>query len=132
MKIRRNMIIWAELKNQGRCVQTGIRPCVVISNNTANAHSPVFIVIPGTTQDKKKNFPVHVKITDKDVNGRLYKDTVFMGEQMCTIGESQIINVLGEIKDEGVIRQINEVIKRELALDNVEYCGEDKEKISDE
>lgn len=37
---------------------------------------------------------------------------------MCTIGESQIINVLGEIKDEGVIRQIDEVIVRELALDN--------------
>ena len=37
---------------------------------------------------------------------------------MCTIGESQIINVLGEIKDEGVIQQINEVIVRELALDN--------------
>ena len=51
MKIRRNMVIWAELKNQGKCVQTGIRPCVVISNNTANAHSPVFTVLPGTTQD---------------------------------------------------------------------------------
>ena len=41
-----------------------------------------------------------------------------MGEQMCTIGERQIINVLGEIKDEGVIQQINEVIVRKLALDN--------------
>ena len=111
MKIRRNMVIWAELKNQGKCVQTGIRPCVVISNNTANAHSPVFTVMPGTTQDKKKDFPVHVKVTAKDVNGRLYKDTFFMGEQMCTIGE-------GEINDEGVIQQINEVIVRELALDN--------------
>ena len=37
---------------------------------------------------------------------------------MRTIGERQIINVLGEIKDEGVIQQINEVIVRELALDN--------------
>lgn len=37
---------------------------------------------------------------------------------MCTIGERQIINVLGEINDEGVIQQINEVIVRELALDN--------------
>lgn len=44
--------------------------------------------------------------------------TFFMGEQMCTIGERQIINVLGEINDEGVIQQINEVIVRELALDN--------------
>lgn len=118
MKIRRNMIVWAELKNYGRCVQTGIRPCLIVSNDIANVHSPVFTVIPGTTQDKKKDFPVHVKVKPDDVKGRLYKDTVFMGEQMCTIGESQIIDVLGYIKNDDVIKQVNDVIIRELALES--------------
>lgn len=120
MKIKRNMIIWVELKNYGKCVQTGIRPCIVVSNNIANEHSPVFTVIPGTTQDKKKDFPVHITITPNDINGKLYKDTVFMGEQICTIGESQIIDVLGVIKSEDTIKKLNNIIIRELALESDE------------
>lgn len=110
------MVVLAELKNYGKSVQTGVRPCVIVSNNTANMHSPVFTVVPGTTHDKKIDFPVHIRITQEDIKGRLYKDTVFMGEQLCTISGEQIIHVMGEIKDESVIKQIDDIIIRELAL----------------
>ncbi len=120
MTIKRNMVIWAELKSCGRSVQNGMRPCIVISNNTANIHSPVFTVIPGTTKNKKDDFPVHFSVLPEEVHGRLYKETVFMGEQICTIGKNQIINVLGIIRDKEVIDKINSVIKRELSLESEE------------
>jgi len=116
MDIKRNMIIWAELKNSGRSVQSGIRPCIVISNDIGNKHSPVYTVIPGTTKDKREDFPVHALIKPAQVKGKLYKDTVFMGEQICTIGKDQIVDIAGIIKDEEIINQIDSIIRREFAL----------------
>ena len=53
MKIKRNMIVWAELKSGLRHIQAGRRPCIVISCDKANGKSPVYTVVPGTTKLKK-------------------------------------------------------------------------------
>ena len=43
--------------------QSGIRPVVIVSNNKANAHSPVITVVPLTSKVHKKRFlPTHVYI----------------------------------------------------------------------
>lgn len=47
----------------GSCEQGGIRPAVVVSNNKANANSPVITVVPLTTKIWKKPYlPTHVQI----------------------------------------------------------------------
>ena len=46
MKIRRNMIIWVELKHGMKHIQTGRRPCIVVSCDRANKNSSVYTVIP--------------------------------------------------------------------------------------
>ena len=38
----------------GSCEQGGIRPAVIVSNNKANANSPVITVVPLTTKIWKK------------------------------------------------------------------------------
>lgn len=53
MKIKRNMIVWAELKSGLRHIQAGRRPCIVISCDKANGKSPVYTVVPGTTKLKR-------------------------------------------------------------------------------
>ena len=60
MKIKRNMIVWAELKSGLRHIQAGRRPCIVISCDKANGKSPVYTVIPGTTKLRKDYIPVHL------------------------------------------------------------------------
>mgnify|MGYP002513201237 CR=1 FL=1 len=51
-KVMRGQIIMADLPCTGTSIQTGLRPCVVISNNRANKFSPNVIVVPLTTQTR--------------------------------------------------------------------------------
>ena len=80
MKIKRNMIVWAELKSGLRHIQAGRRPCIVISCDKANRKSPVYTVVPGTTKLKKDYIPVHFNIEPSEIRGFLRHTTnVFTG-----------------------------------------------------
>lgn len=54
MRIKRGDIIIADLGQHETSIQSGIRPCVVMSNNMANKHSPVITVVPLTSKIHKK------------------------------------------------------------------------------
>ena len=45
--------------------QGGVRPAVVVQNNSGNYHSPVLIVVPLTTKIKKENMPTHCLIENR-------------------------------------------------------------------
>lgn len=61
MKIKRGDIIIADLGQHETSIQSGIRPCVVMSNDMANKHSPVITVVPLTSKIHKKEYlPTHV------------------------------------------------------------------------
>ena len=85
MKIKRNMIVWAELKSGLRHIQAGRRPCIVISCDKANGKSPVYTVIPGTTKMRKNYIPVHFNIEPSEIRGFLRHTTMFLPEQLVTI-----------------------------------------------
>ena len=69
--IRRNSIIWVDLGARKGHIQSGCRPCIVVSCNKANKHAPVYTVIPGTTQYEKADFPVHFMLEPDDVEDHL-------------------------------------------------------------
>lgn len=117
-KRRKGDIVWAELgEHPGRHIQSGRRPCLIV--NTSKSNAKVYTVMPGTCKDKKKNFPVHVKVFPKDVHGELGKPTVFMAEQLMTIDEEQIIIRAGYIDlNSNVMNQVNQCLKRQLELED--------------
>lgn len=119
-KRRRGDIVWAELgEHPGRHIQSGRRPCLIV--NTSKSNAKVYTVMPGTCKDKKKDFPVHVKVMPKDVKGELGKPTVFMAEQLMTIDEEQVLIKAGYIEsDSDVMKQINKSLKRQLELDETD------------
>lgn len=43
---------YADLGAPTGCCQSGFRPVLIVSNNTANAHAPVITVVPITLRDK--------------------------------------------------------------------------------
>lgn len=52
--------------NKESCVQCGIRPALVVSNNRANESSPVITVIPLTARTyKRRSIPTHVLVPKK-------------------------------------------------------------------
>ena len=121
MKIKRNMIVWAELKSGLRHIQAGRRPCIVISCDKANGKSPVYTVIPVTTKMRKDYIPVHFNIEPSEIKGFLRHTTMFLPEQLVTINEEQIIQTAGMTVSTDAIKKVDAMLVRQLQIG--EYDG---------
>lgn len=85
--VRRGDIIYCDLGLRNGSVQSGIRPCVVVSNDINNIYSTVYIVVPLTSQ-RKKDLPTHVEIAD---------NSYALCEQVTTVSEQQILRKKGYV-----------------------------------
>lgn len=80
--------------------QHGIRPAMIIQNDTGNKHSGTTIVMPLTSNlNKNANFPTHTLIKKGKGKG-LTSDSIVLGECMRQISEMRIVKFLGRITDE--------------------------------
>ena len=73
--------------------QGGIRPALIISNNTANYHSPVLIAAPITSSIKPK-LPVHLPISGIQ---SLRKNSTLLLEQIRVVDKSRVGKYLGSV-----------------------------------
>ncbi len=81
------------------CEQGGVRPAIVVSNNKANANSPVVTVVPLTTKIWKKPYlPTHVQIP-YSVSIGLHKKSMALAEQVETVDKKKLQEKIGEITD---------------------------------
>ena len=92
---RRGDIYCADLDPVVGSEQGGIRPVIVIQNDTGNKHAPTLIVATVTTRiHKKANMPTHFVIYD---NPAFKEASVVQLEQIRTIDKSRIDNYLGKV-----------------------------------
>lgn len=112
MELTKGAIVLVEMMGFEYQMQ-GSRPCVVISNNVGNKVSPVVIVSPLTSQNKKP-MPTHTDIYPNDRNG-LDKKSTLLAEQITTINKSNIVKVLGQL-DSLELKRVNTAIQRSLEL----------------
>lgn len=73
--------------------QGGIRPALVIQNDTGNLHSPTLIVAPVTSSIKPK-LPVHLPISGIS---SLRRNSTLLLEQIRVIDKSRIGKYLGSV-----------------------------------
>ena len=90
-EIRRGDIYYADLSPVVGSEQGGVRPVLVIQNNTGNAYSPTVIVAAVTSQPKTK-LPTHVILRDRK---GLEKNSVVLLEQVRTIDKSRLREYVG-------------------------------------
>lgn len=88
--------------------QGGIRPSIIIQNDTGNRFSTTTIVMPLTSQIKSVNQPTHTIILS-DIHKGLLKDSMVLGECMRQISEKRIIKYLGKIDNKEDIKEIKRV-----------------------
>jgi len=94
-KVERGEVWIVNLGRNKGCMQSGVRPCIVISNNLANAHSPVINVIPVTSKNKSKNvLPTHVPIGNKD---GLNDGSTALAEQVQLVNKSELVRSIGKV-----------------------------------
>ena len=115
-EFRRGDIVYVDLGQRvNSSVQTGIKMCLVLSNNRSNHYSKILSVCPMTS--KSKDNPVHVKVRIGDVHGHFTKDLECLAEQITTVDKRQVLSKMGKIKeDTSVFKKINEALCLQLGL----------------
>ena len=84
------------------------RPCVIVSNDKANAFTGLVTVVPMTSKEKSP-IPTRVPFIGKTVHG------TFLCEQVITISNERLLNFCGEV-DEGTMKKIDAALRVQLAL----------------
>lgn len=92
-------IYYADLSPVVGSEQGGIRPVVVVQNDTGNLNAPTVIVIPITTKIKNLSQPTHCLIHKSKKNG-LKADSMALGEQVKSIDKSRLMERIGRIDNE--------------------------------
>jgi len=76
--------------------QGGVRPVLVIQNDTGNKHSPTVIVAAITSRDKPY-LPTHILLAGLQTLGR---NSIALLEQIRTIDKSRLIEYIGSVSAE--------------------------------
>ena len=80
-EIKRNDIYYAELDPVVGSEQGGLRPVLILQNDTGNRHSPTTIVAAITSSPRKTKLPTHITVQTKG----LTKESIVLLEQIRTI-----------------------------------------------
>ncbi len=110
-EIKRNEIYYADLNPVKGSEQGGIRPVLVIQNDTGNKHSPTTIVAAITSKEEKAKLPTHAEVGSCGVE----RKSLALLEQIRTIDKSRLIKYVGEL-DGATVKEINEAISISLGL----------------
>ena len=94
-KIRRGDIYYADLDPAQGSEQGGLRPVLIVQNDTGNAHSPTTQTVPLTTQTQKGRLPTHVRISKAC---GLSADSIALVEQLRTLDKSRLDAYVGRIR----------------------------------
>ncbi len=106
MVVKRGDMFYADLSPVVGSEQGGIRPVLIIQNDTGNKYSPTVIAAAITSQTGKTKLPTHIEIGSSNGIG-LKSDSVVLTEQIRTIDKSRLKEKIGHINDENVMKKIN-------------------------
>lgn len=113
MNIKRGDIFYADLRPVIGSEQGGIRPVLVIQNDTGNKHSPTVIVAAITSKMNKAKLPTHIELDAKKCD--IVKDSVILLEQLRTIDKKRLKDKVCHI-DESIIKKVNKALLISLEL----------------
>ena len=110
--IIRGAIYFANLKDFGNSVQHGLRPVVVVSNDSANRYSPVVNVVSMTTRTTKHNLPTHIHLSAAESG---MKDSICLCEQPLSISKNDLQQYVTTLSA-SAMKRVSDGLKIQLAL----------------
>ena len=115
-RIRRGDMFYADLTPTVGSEQGGVRPVLIIQNNTGNRYSPTVIaaVISSKTRRKAK-LPTHCTVMAQQ---RLWRDSLVMLEQIRTIDRIRLREYIGTL-DAQAMGEIDKALAISVALSNI-------------
>ncbi len=113
MIVRRGDIFYADLRPVIGSEQGGIRPVLIIQNDTGNRHSPTVICAAITSKMNKAKLPTHVEIDSNKYD--IVKDSVVLLEQLRTIDKKRLKDKVCHL-DEEILEKVNTALLISLEL----------------
>ena len=114
MVIRRGDIFYADLRPVIGSEQGGIRPVLIIQNDTGNRHSPTVIVAAITSRMTKAKLPTHIKIDKEKCD--IVKDSVILLEQLRTLDKKRLKDKVCHLDGE-ILKTVDRALCISLELD---------------
>ncbi len=108
-EILRGEIRWAELNPTVGNEQRGLRPVVILSEDTFNKYSGTVIAMALTSQEQKAGFPLTLKLDSTD----LPKESWVKISQIRTLSTKRIGKKISQVSNIEVIKMIeglNEIL----------------------
>ena len=96
--VRRGDIYFADLSPVVGSEQGGMRPVLIVQNDTGNRHSPTVIAAAITSQLGKAKLPTHIALAAQ--GSGLPKDSVILLEQIRTLDKHRLRERAGQITPE--------------------------------
>lgn len=96
--VKRGDIYYADLSPVVGSEQGGMRPVLIVQNDTGNRHSPTVIAAAITSQTGKARLPTHIELNAHSVG--LSRDSVILLEQIRTIDKSRLRERMGKLDDD--------------------------------
>ena len=111
--VKRGDIFYADLSPVVGSEQGGVRPVLIVQNDTGNRHSPTVIAAAITSQTGKARLPTHISLAAMSCG--LPKDSVVLLEQMRTLDKRRLREHMGRV-DETMMKQVDTAIAVSFGL----------------
>ncbi len=115
--VKRGDIYYADLSPVVGSEQGGMRPVLIVQNDTGNRYSPTVIAAAITSQLNKAKLPTHISLTGQSYG--LTKDSVVLLEQIRTIDKRRLKERMGRL-DDALMNKVDTAIAVSFGL------GEDR------
>ena len=121
MLIRRGDIFYADLRPVIGSEQGGVRPVLIIQNDTGNRHSPTVICAAITSKMNKAKLPTHVEIESSRYN--MVRDSVILLEQLRTIDKKRLKDKVCHLDTE-ILDRVNQAL---VFIDEIDAVGKKRD-----
>ena len=111
--VKRGDIYFADLSPVVGSEQGGMRPVLIVQNDTGNRHSPTVIAAAITSQTGKARLPTHIQLSGRSVG--LNRDSVILLEQIRTIDKSRLRERMGRL-DPGTMSAVDSALAVSFGL----------------
>lgn len=112
-KVKRGEIYLYDFGNNEGSIQNGIRPVLVVQCDDGNQASTTTVIAALTSVIKKRFLPSHIVL---GTNFGLREPSMVMLEQLKTVNQVDLVNYIGLVDSDYIIRQINNGLKKALGV----------------
>ena len=113
MFVTRGDIYYADLRPVVGSEQGGVRPVLIIQNESGNRHSSTVICAAITSRQNKAKIPTHVELAANRCN--ISKDSIVLLEQVRTIDKQRLKEKVCHLDDD-IMGNVNQALRISLSI----------------